>query len=194
MTQAHAERVPAESPPAGLLPPLDAAATEALFEGMADGLFDGCAAPAGRPPFLEEILGTLRWLERTPSGVLHVRTLGDRAKFYLFEGQIRGASGAGTAGIGERMLTRGLVSEEGLAEALRMQRRFDPAAPLGLCLALVSQPAADALQALLREQLVEVIRHCSAWPVGVIQYEAGPVWHREIEFSFRVDEIERDVG
>lgn len=187
MTRIHAERPEARST-------LEAEATEGLFEAVSGAAPGEETSETARPAFLAEILGTLRWLDRCPAGILHVRTLGDRARLYLSDGQIRCATGAGAVGIGERMRAKGLISDDALSEALRMQRRFDPPAPLGLCLALVSQSAADALPLFLREQVVEVIRNCSAWPVGVIEYEAAPVRHRGIEVAFRIEEIAGDVG
>ncbi len=157
-----------------------------------------CEAPplpgATRPPFLDEILGTLGWLDRTPAGILHIRTLTDQAKLFLHSGRIRGATGAGAAGLGARMRERGHVTQDALAEALRMQQADAVGAPLGFYLARTSGGASSALREVLREQLLDVIARCGAWSLGVLQFELGGVRRDGTDVAFDIAAVVEEIG
>jgi len=151
-------------------------------------------APPDAGGFLPDLLTALEWLGGAPGGVLQVRSFGASASIYLAAGSMLGASGAGVSPIGERMRARGVVSARELRRALKLQAETEPRTPLGDCLARVSRPAAEALQALLREQCVDVLRACAAWELGSVEFEAGLQWAPRAVRAGSVGELMEELG
>lgn len=106
------------------------------------------------------------------SGILTVESPSGKGRIVFYEGQILYASMQDKERIGERLMKEGLITEESLKKALKIQSDRKANEPLGAILAENRFIDRQVLETVLREQLKEIVYELLSWKEGSFKFES----------------------
>ena len=105
------------------------------------------------------------------TGVLTVETSDHKGRIVFHDGQILYASHQNREKLGERLIKEGLIKEEDLETALRIQAERKSHEPLGAILADNKLIDKNVIEKVVREQLKEVVYELLSWETGNFKFE-----------------------
>ena len=105
------------------------------------------------------------------SGVLNLESPAGKGRVVFHDGQILYASMQGKERLGERLMREGILNENDLEAALRIQRDRKVYEPLGAILTENKFIEKDVLETLIQSLIKEVIYELLSWEEGVFRFE-----------------------
>lgn len=108
------------------------------------------------------------------SGVLSLRNRGREGRIVFLRGQvIQATSSVSRDTLGDLLLRKGLVSPDSLRKALHQQRQTLPPVRLGTILCEQFGLSRQAVEAVLREQVENIVYSFFGWTEGVFTFDLG---------------------
>lgn len=114
------------------------------------------------------------------SGILTITHRAGTGRIVFHEGNVVFVSADKNKRFGTTLLEKGVISSEGLEEALRIQKTTSTQKPLGTIMMEMGIVNKEVIEKLLREHIIDRIKDLLTWETGTFHFEMGGVLEREI--------------